>query len=112
MITVNRLLRRFEAEADITLTGVREDGRDVPNFGQKFIGVDEGGHLQIHGAKKLSWTRYSVAFNTYSVTTCTLSAIRTFPRFCKLFSESSTVVMQLPCCPVKQGEPGELSENC
>ena len=48
---------RFEAEADITLTGVREDGRDVTNFGQKFIGVDAGGHLQIHGAKKLSWTR-------------------------------------------------------
>ena len=26
---------------------------------------------------------------------CTLSGIR----FCKLFSESSTVVLQLPCCP-------------
>ena len=33
----------------------------------------------------------------------TLSAIRSFPRFCKMFSESSTVVMQLPCCPGKQG---------
>ena len=40
---------------------------------------------------------------------CTLSAIRLFPRFCKMFSESSTVVIQLPCCPGKQGE---LSENC
>ena len=39
----------------------------------------------------------------------TLSAIRAFPRFCKMFSESSTVVMQRPCCPGKQGE---LSENC
>ena len=39
----------------------------------------------------------------------TLSAIRLFPRFCKMFSESSTVVMQVPCCP---GKPGELSENC
>ena len=28
--------------------------------------------------------------------------------FCKLFSESSTVVLQLPSCPGKQGE---LSEN-
>ena len=26
------------------------------------------------------------------------------PRLCKMFSESSTVVMQLPCCPGKQGE--------
>ena len=49
---------RFEAEAEITLIGVREDSRDVERFGQKFIGVDEGGHLQIHGAKKLSWTRF------------------------------------------------------
>ena len=49
---------RFEAEADVALIGMREDGRDVPDFGQKFIGVGAGGHLQIHGAKKLSWTRY------------------------------------------------------
>ena len=34
-----------------------------------------------------------------------------FRRFCKLFSESSTgrwAIVQLPCCPSKQGE---LSEN-
>ena len=37
---------RFEALADITLIGMREDGRDIENFGQKFIGVDAGGHLQ------------------------------------------------------------------
>ena len=41
--------------------------------------------------------------------TCTLSAIRSFPKFGKMFSESSTIVMQLPCCPGKQGE---LSEYC
>ena len=29
--------------------------------------------------------------------------------FCKMFSEISTVVIQLACCPGKQGE---LSENC
>ena len=39
----------------------------------------------------------------------TLSTIRSFPRFCKMFSESSTIVMQLPYCLGKQGE---LSENC
>ena len=32
-----------------------------------------------------------------------------FPGFVIFFSESSTIVMQLPCCPGKQGE---LSENC
>ena len=37
------------------------------------------------------------------------SAIRSFPRFCKMFSESSTIVMQLPYCLGKQGE---LSKNC
>ena len=40
---------------------------------------------------------------------CTMSAIRLFARFCEMFSEISTVVMQLPCCPGKQGE---LSEKC
>ena len=58
---------RFEAEAEITLIGVREDGRDIERFGQKFIGVDEGGHLQIHGAKKLSWTRFSLRSHTSNV---------------------------------------------
>ena len=58
---------RFEAEAEITLIGMREDGRDVERFGQKFIGVDEGGHLQIHGAKKLSWTRFSLRSLTLNV---------------------------------------------
>lgn len=32
--------------------GVRPD----PYFGQKYIGVDRGGTLELHGQKKLSWT--------------------------------------------------------
>ena len=43
------------------------------------------------------------------LTTAIYSAIRSFSRFCKQFSEISTVVVQLPCCLGKQGE---LSENC
>lgn len=27
-----------------------------PYFGQKYIGVDRGGTLELHGQKKLSWT--------------------------------------------------------
>ena len=36
-----------------------------------------------------------------------LSAIRSFPRFCKKNSEGSTVVMLLPCCPVPEAVPKE-----
>ena len=32
-------------------------------------------------------------------------------RFCKMFSESSTVVLQLPCCPGKQGELSQFFTN-
>ena len=42
----------------------------------------------------------------------TLSAIRSLPRFCKMLSESSTVVTQFPCCPGKQGElPEKYLQN-
>ena len=47
-------------------------------------------------------------YRRHSLRRITLSAIRMFPRFCKMFSESSTVVTQLPCCPGKQVQ---LSEN-
>lgn len=32
---------------------------DDPNFGRKFIGVPEGGTLELHGKPKTSWTRLS-----------------------------------------------------
>ena len=38
---------------------------------------------------------------------CTVWGVRLWKRFCKMFSESSTghlAVLQLPCCPNKQGE--------
>ncbi|OWF51488.1 transmembrane protein 2-like [Mizuhopecten yessoensis] len=46
----------FEENARITLTGTRKE-YSMPNFGQKFIGVDAGGTLEIHGKKKLAWTK-------------------------------------------------------
>ncbi|XP_033732710.1 protein DDB_G0287365-like [Pecten maximus] len=46
----------FEANARISLTGDRQ-GYSVPNFGQKFVGVDDGGTLEIHGKKKQAWTK-------------------------------------------------------
>ena len=42
--------------------------------------------------------------NIYSMPGCYLGKM-----FCKVFSASSAVDLQLPCCPCKQGE---LSENC
>ena len=47
LFNLSLISSRFEEEADITLIGMREDGRDIENFGQKFIGVDAGGHLQV-----------------------------------------------------------------
>ncbi|XP_060076275.1 cell surface hyaluronidase-like, partial [Ylistrum balloti] len=46
----------FQANARISLTGDRQE-YTVPKFGQKFVGVDNGGTLEIHGKKKLSWTK-------------------------------------------------------
>ena len=41
-------------------TGQRNDNNGqykVPGFGEKFIGVENQGVLQIHGERKLSWTK-------------------------------------------------------
>ncbi|XP_060069788.1 cell surface hyaluronidase-like [Ylistrum balloti] len=46
----------FEANARISLTGDRQE-YSIPNFGEKFVGVDNGGTLEIHGKKKLAWTK-------------------------------------------------------
>lgn len=32
---------------------------NIPSFGEKFIGVEEGGVLELHGKDKLSWTKLS-----------------------------------------------------
>ena len=57
---------------------------------------------------RLMGTSANVFTRSKAPPSSTLSDIRLFPRFCKMFSESCTVIMQLPCCPGKQGE---LSEN-
>ncbi|XP_025088484.1 cell migration-inducing and hyaluronan-binding protein-like [Pomacea canaliculata] len=51
----------FIHKAHIKLYG-KSDSRyfiDDPNFGRKFIGVPEGGTLELHGKPKTSWTRLS-----------------------------------------------------
>ncbi|XP_067873820.1 inactive cell surface hyaluronidase CEMIP2-like isoform X2 [Heterodontus francisci] len=46
----------YNSTATITLFGKSTDAPNVEHFGQKFIGVDKGGSLELHGRKKLSWT--------------------------------------------------------
>ncbi|XP_078385898.1 cell surface hyaluronidase [Cetorhinus maximus] len=49
----------YKSRAKITLCGRSNEGEDVPGFGKKFIGVQAGGTLELHGAPKTSWTLLS-----------------------------------------------------
>ncbi|XP_058854905.1 cell surface hyaluronidase-like [Acipenser ruthenus] len=46
----------YNATATIVLYGRSTDGASVEDFGRKFIGVDAGGTLEMHGRRALSWT--------------------------------------------------------
>ncbi|XP_015198406.2 inactive cell surface hyaluronidase CEMIP2-like isoform X3 [Lepisosteus oculatus] len=46
----------YNGSATISLYGMSTEGLTVENFGGKFIGVDKGGTLEMHGKKPLSWT--------------------------------------------------------
>ncbi|KAL5012315.1 hypothetical protein ScPMuIL_010866 [Solemya velum] len=48
---------RYERKTSITLYGKRNDMDNIEGFGQKFIGVDAGGTLEIHGKRKYPWTK-------------------------------------------------------
>ncbi|XP_062905096.1 cell surface hyaluronidase [Mobula hypostoma] len=47
---------RYKSRASITLRGRSDEGEEVPGFGKKFLGVDAGGTLELHGTAKTSWT--------------------------------------------------------
>uniref|UniRef100_A0A8C7B5U8 hyaluronoglucosaminidase n=1 Tax=Neovison vison TaxID=452646 RepID=A0A8C7B5U8_NEOVI len=47
---------RYKSKATIALYGKSDEGESMPIFGKKFIGVEAGGTLEIHGAQKVSWT--------------------------------------------------------
>uniref|UniRef100_A0AAY4CTU2 G8 domain-containing protein n=1 Tax=Denticeps clupeoides TaxID=299321 RepID=A0AAY4CTU2_9TELE len=49
---------RYRSKATITLVGRSNETStaEVPAFGRKFVGVRGGGTLELHGAKRLSWT--------------------------------------------------------
>ncbi|XP_043933872.1 cell surface hyaluronidase-like isoform X2 [Protopterus annectens] len=46
----------FNSTAVISLYGKSTTGPSVDNFGKKFIGIDKGGILELHGRKPVSWT--------------------------------------------------------
>ncbi|XP_033732108.1 cell surface hyaluronidase-like [Pecten maximus] len=47
---------KYGGRTIITFTGKRGE-YDVIGFGEKFIGVDSGGILELHGREKVSWTK-------------------------------------------------------
>lgn len=47
---------RYRSKAMITLYGKSDEGESMPTFGKKFIGVEAGGTLELHGARRTSWT--------------------------------------------------------
>ncbi|CAO2584977.1 Cell surface hyaluronidase [Lemmus lemmus] len=47
---------RYRSKATITLYGKSDEGESMPTFGKKFIGVEAGGTLELHGARRTSWT--------------------------------------------------------
>ncbi|KAK1806880.1 hypothetical protein P4O66_005364 [Electrophorus voltai] len=48
----------YRSRATVGLVGRSDDAgaTDVPGFGRKFVGVRPGGTLELHGARRLSWT--------------------------------------------------------
>uniref|UniRef100_A0A8C9AU62 hyaluronoglucosaminidase n=1 Tax=Prolemur simus TaxID=1328070 RepID=A0A8C9AU62_PROSS len=47
---------RYKSKATIALYGKSDEGESMPTFGKKFIGVEAGGTLELHGARMTSWT--------------------------------------------------------
>ncbi|XP_044135453.1 cell surface hyaluronidase-like isoform X2 [Bufo gargarizans] len=47
----------YSSDATISLYGKSTEGDDIGDFGKKFIGVDKGGILELHGRRPLSWTQ-------------------------------------------------------
>ncbi|KAF6123587.1 cell migration inducing hyaluronidase 2 [Phyllostomus discolor] len=55
---------RYKSKATIALYGRSDEGESMPIFGKKFIGVEAGGTLELHGAQKTSWTLLARTLNS------------------------------------------------
>ncbi|XP_069122205.1 cell surface hyaluronidase CEMIP2-like [Argopecten irradians] len=47
----------YSGSLELELLGERNPGYNIPDFGDKFIGVGNGGKLSIFGEEKATWTR-------------------------------------------------------
>lgn len=54
--TSNTYQRLSKANLLVTVLRLDDSEQEHGYFGRKFLGVGTGGTLEIHGAKKLSWT--------------------------------------------------------
>uniref|UniRef100_A0A8C0CCE1 hyaluronoglucosaminidase n=1 Tax=Balaenoptera musculus TaxID=9771 RepID=A0A8C0CCE1_BALMU len=59
---------RYKSKATIALYGKSDEGESMPTFGKKFIGVEAGGTLELHGAQKASWTLLVRTLNSSGLT--------------------------------------------
>lgn len=48
-------------------SGIRGENAGIPQCGEKFICVDQGGTLELHGRDKLSWTKLTKTVTKLSV---------------------------------------------
>uniref|UniRef100_A0A2K6TR87 hyaluronoglucosaminidase n=1 Tax=Saimiri boliviensis boliviensis TaxID=39432 RepID=A0A2K6TR87_SAIBB len=55
---------RYKSKATIALYGKSDEGESRPTFGKKFIGVEAGGTLELHGTQKTSWTLLAKTLNS------------------------------------------------
>ncbi|KAL0607138.1 LOW QUALITY PROTEIN: Cell surface hyaluronidase [Plecturocebus cupreus] len=55
---------RYKSKATIALYGKSDEGESMPTFGKKFIGVEAGGTLELHGSRKTSWTLLAKTLNS------------------------------------------------
>ncbi|XP_060035573.1 cell migration-inducing and hyaluronan-binding protein isoform X3 [Erinaceus europaeus] len=53
---VGSTLCPFQGNFSIVLYGRADEGEPHPYFGLKFLGVGQGGTLELHGQRKLAWT--------------------------------------------------------
>ena len=59
---------RYKSKATIALYGKSDEGESMPTFGKKFIGVEAGGTLELHGTQKASWTLLVRTLNSSGLT--------------------------------------------
>ncbi|XP_022330330.2 cell surface hyaluronidase CEMIP2-like [Crassostrea virginica] len=56
---------RYTKKARITLLGEPEEKLNIPGFGEKFLGVEAGGVLNLYGKDKRSWTKLTKHANKF-----------------------------------------------